>query len=106
MQALVGGLLCNHIAAAPCSARKKQKWSVDPRNSAWSNDDNKFGQKMLEQMGWSKGKVSEVSSHRICKAINSALFCLGWGFVQENTCVIDQQLKYCLFLDIKLKVLT
>ncbi|XP_032441370.1 PIN2/TERF1-interacting telomerase inhibitor 1 isoform X2 [Xiphophorus hellerii] len=36
--------------------RKKQKWSVDPRNSAWSNDDNKFGQKMLEQMGWSKGK--------------------------------------------------
>uniref|UniRef100_A0A3B5L8H8 PIN2 (TERF1) interacting telomerase inhibitor 1 n=1 Tax=Xiphophorus couchianus TaxID=32473 RepID=A0A3B5L8H8_9TELE len=60
--------------------RKKQKWSVDPRNSAWSNDDNKFGQKMLEQMGWSKGKVSEVSSHRICKAINSALFCLGWVF--------------------------
>ncbi|KAM4713723.1 PIN2/TERF1-interacting telomerase inhibitor 1 [Anableps anableps] len=36
--------------------RRKQKWSVDPRNSAWSNDDNKFGQKMLERMGWSKGK--------------------------------------------------
>ncbi|XP_008396142.1 PIN2/TERF1-interacting telomerase inhibitor 1 [Poecilia reticulata] len=36
--------------------RKKQKWSVDPRNNAWSNDDSKFGQKMLEQMGWSKGK--------------------------------------------------
>uniref|UniRef100_A0A3P8SJX4 PIN2 (TERF1) interacting telomerase inhibitor 1 n=1 Tax=Amphiprion percula TaxID=161767 RepID=A0A3P8SJX4_AMPPE len=39
------------------SARRKQKWSVDPRNSAWSNDDSKFGQKMLERMGWSKGKV-------------------------------------------------
>uniref|UniRef100_A0A3Q2W2F3 PIN2 (TERF1) interacting telomerase inhibitor 1 n=1 Tax=Haplochromis burtoni TaxID=8153 RepID=A0A3Q2W2F3_HAPBU len=26
------------------------------RNSAWSNDDSKFGQKMLERMGWSKGK--------------------------------------------------
>ncbi|KAM9355085.1 PIN2/TERF1-interacting telomerase inhibitor 1 [Pholidichthys leucotaenia] len=36
--------------------RRKQKWSVDPRNSAWSNDDTKFGQKMLERMGWSKGK--------------------------------------------------
>ncbi|KAF3702793.1 PIN2/TERF1-interacting telomerase inhibitor 1 67-11-3 protein [Channa argus] len=36
--------------------RRKQKWSVDPRNSTWSNDDSKFGQKMLERMGWSKGK--------------------------------------------------
>lgn len=36
--------------------RRKQKWSVDPRNSTWSNDDSKFGQKMLEKMGWSKGK--------------------------------------------------
>lgn len=36
--------------------RRKLKWSVDPRNSAWSNDDSKFGQKMLERMGWSKGK--------------------------------------------------
>ncbi|XP_074065280.1 PIN2/TERF1-interacting telomerase inhibitor 1 isoform X2 [Macrotis lagotis] len=39
-----------------CQARRKQKWSVDPRNTAWSNDDSKFGQKMLEKMGWSKGK--------------------------------------------------
>ncbi|XP_020494530.2 PIN2/TERF1-interacting telomerase inhibitor 1 [Labrus bergylta] len=36
--------------------KRKQKWSVDPRNSAWSKDDSKFGQKMLERMGWSKGK--------------------------------------------------
>ncbi|XP_027962276.1 PIN2/TERF1-interacting telomerase inhibitor 1-like [Eumetopias jubatus] len=33
-----------------------QKWTVDPRNTAWSNDDSKFGQRMLEKMGWSKGK--------------------------------------------------
>lgn len=31
---------------------------MDPRNTAWSNDDSKFGQRMLEKMGWSKGKVS------------------------------------------------
>ncbi|KAG7316632.1 hypothetical protein KOW79_020173 [Hemibagrus wyckioides] len=36
--------------------RRKLKWSVDPRNSTWSKDDSKFGQKMLERMGWSKGK--------------------------------------------------
>ncbi|XP_067412269.1 PIN2/TERF1-interacting telomerase inhibitor 1 [Emydura macquarii macquarii] len=36
--------------------RRKQKWSVDPRNSAWSKDESRFGQKMLEKMGWSKGK--------------------------------------------------
>ncbi|KFO38063.1 PIN2/TERF1-interacting telomerase inhibitor 1 [Fukomys damarensis] len=35
---------------------RKQKWAVDPRNTAWSNDDSKFGQRMLEKMGWSKGK--------------------------------------------------
>lgn len=29
---------------------------MDPRNSAWSKDESKFGQKMLERMGWSKGK--------------------------------------------------
>ncbi|XP_029281280.1 PIN2/TERF1-interacting telomerase inhibitor 1 [Cottoperca gobio] len=36
--------------------RRKQKWSVDPGNSTWSKDDSKIGQKMLERMGWSKGK--------------------------------------------------
>ncbi|XP_004707782.1 PIN2/TERF1-interacting telomerase inhibitor 1 isoform X1 [Echinops telfairi] len=36
--------------------RRKQRWALDPRNTAWSNDDSKFGQKMLEKMGWSKGK--------------------------------------------------
>ncbi|NXO60881.1 PINX1 inhibitor, partial [Aramus guarauna] len=40
----------------PAVARRRQKWSVDPRNSAWSKDESKFGQKMLEKMGWSKGK--------------------------------------------------
>lgn len=50
-------MLCNATTAMH-TARRKQKWSVDPRNSAWSKDDSKFGQKMLERMGWSKGEVS------------------------------------------------
>uniref|UniRef100_A0A5F4WCK5 G-patch domain-containing protein n=1 Tax=Callithrix jacchus TaxID=9483 RepID=A0A5F4WCK5_CALJA len=36
--------------------QRKQKWAVDPQNTAWSNDDPKFGQRMLEKVGWSKGK--------------------------------------------------
>ncbi|XP_062891671.1 PIN2/TERF1-interacting telomerase inhibitor 1 [Mobula hypostoma] len=36
--------------------RRKQKWSVDPRNNNWKNDESRFGLKMLEKMGWSKGK--------------------------------------------------
>ncbi|XP_063401653.1 PIN2/TERF1-interacting telomerase inhibitor 1-like [Mytilus trossulus] len=36
--------------------RRKQKLSIDPRGSNWSKDESKFGQKMLEKFGWSKGK--------------------------------------------------
>ncbi|XP_073529988.1 PIN2/TERF1-interacting telomerase inhibitor 1 [Phyllobates terribilis] len=46
----------HRVMAMLAEPRRKQKWSVDPRNSAWSNDETKFGQKMLEKMGWSKGK--------------------------------------------------
>eukprot|EP01135_Chromosphaera_perkinsii_P008487 Nk52_evm55s1360 gene=Nk52_evmTU55s1360 len=37
-------------------SRRKTKWTKDPNNTAWSNDDSKFGMKMMEKMGWSKGK--------------------------------------------------
>nr|XP_054757761.1 PIN2/TERF1-interacting telomerase inhibitor 1-like [Lytechinus pictus] len=36
--------------------RRRQKLSFDPRNKAWSEDSSKFGQKLMEKMGWSKGK--------------------------------------------------
>ncbi|XP_037093369.1 PIN2/TERF1-interacting telomerase inhibitor 1-like [Pollicipes pollicipes] len=36
--------------------RRKKSWVLNPRGSQWAEDDSKFGQKMLEQMGWSKGK--------------------------------------------------
>ncbi|TDH00346.1 hypothetical protein EPR50_G00187600 [Perca flavescens] len=49
-------LFKDHRMSMLAEPRRKQKWSVDPRNSAWSKDDSKFGQKMLERMGWSKGK--------------------------------------------------
>jgi len=39
--------------AAP---RRKSKYDIDPRNNAWANDENKFGQKLMEKFGWAKGK--------------------------------------------------
>ncbi|KAL1456384.1 hypothetical protein WDU94_001115 [Cyamophila willieti] len=36
--------------------RKKQKWSLNPRGSAWSNDSSKFGEKLLLKMGWTAGQ--------------------------------------------------
>ncbi|XP_036360928.1 PIN2/TERF1-interacting telomerase inhibitor 1-like [Octopus sinensis] len=35
---------------------ERVKYSVNPTGSAWSNDESKFGQKMLEKFGWKKGK--------------------------------------------------
>jgi len=36
--------------------RRRQKWTLNPRGNMWANDESKFGQKLMEKMGWSKGK--------------------------------------------------
>ncbi|KAK4302963.1 hypothetical protein Pmani_024991 [Petrolisthes manimaculis] len=36
--------------------RDRKKWSLNPRGTLWANDDNKIGQKLMEKMGWSKGR--------------------------------------------------
>ena len=54
--------------------RRRQKWTLNPRGESsnlddlsdwnnvvhtgnmWSNDEDKFGQKLMEKMGWSQGK--------------------------------------------------
>ncbi|XP_066149238.1 DNA ligase 1-like [Euwallacea fornicatus] len=36
--------------------KRKQKWSLNPRGKFWADDSNKFGQKLLEKMGWAPGK--------------------------------------------------
>ena len=35
--------------------RRRQKWSINPRGNLWSKDESKFGQKLLEKMGWKDG---------------------------------------------------
>jgi len=36
--------------------RRRQKWTLNPRGNIWANDEDKFGQKLMEKMGWEKGK--------------------------------------------------
>lgn len=33
----------------------KERWSSDPNGNNWAKDNTKFGQKMLESMGWKEG---------------------------------------------------
>ena len=35
--------------------RRRQKWTLNPRGTLWSKDENKVGQKMLEKLGWKSG---------------------------------------------------
>ncbi|KAK3594084.1 hypothetical protein CHS0354_040852 [Potamilus streckersoni] len=43
--------------------RRKQKLSLNPRGTNWSNDNSKFGQRMLEKMGWTKGRGLGAKEH-------------------------------------------
>ncbi|CAH2245616.1 PIN2 TERF1-interacting telomerase inhibitor 1 [Pelobates cultripes] len=74
--------------------RRKQKWSVDPRNSAWSKDESKFGQKMLEKMGWSKGKglgaQEQGSVDHIKVQVKNNSFGLGASVKHEDNWIAHQ----------------
>lgn len=63
-------------------ARQKKKWSVDPRNSAWSNDQDRYGVKMMKKMGWNTdrglGKKEDGNKNHVKvqhKADNKGLGC-------------------------------
>ncbi|XP_034383711.1 PIN2/TERF1-interacting telomerase inhibitor 1 [Cyclopterus lumpus] len=74
--------------------RKKQKWSVDPRNSNWSKDDSKFGQKMMERMGWSKGKglgrTEQGSTDNIKVKVKNDHYGLGQSASHEDNWISHQ----------------
>ncbi|KAL0967097.1 hypothetical protein UPYG_G00247780 [Umbra pygmaea] len=74
--------------------RRKQKWSVDPRNSAWSSNESKFGQKMLERMGWSKGKglgrTEQGSTEHIRVKVKNNQLGLGTNLSYEDNWIAHQ----------------
>uniref|UniRef100_A0A161ML19 Pin2 terf1-interacting telomerase inhibitor 1 n=1 Tax=Triatoma infestans TaxID=30076 RepID=A0A161ML19_TRIIF len=49
--------------------RRKQTWILNPRSTDWSEDGNKYGQRMLEKMGWTPGKGLGVNEQGIVNAL-------------------------------------
>ncbi|XP_020297018.1 ankyrin repeat domain-containing protein 11-like [Pseudomyrmex gracilis] len=75
--------------------RRKHKLSPNPNGKWWSEDSNKFGQKMLEKMGWSKGKGLGINEQGITQHINivqkNDRSCLGYN---ENEAWTTYEKKY------------
>ncbi|XP_076241303.1 uncharacterized protein LOC143183582 [Calliopsis andreniformis] len=66
--------------------RRKQKWTLNPRGKQWSEDSNKFGQKMLEKMGWTSGKGLGANEQGMTEHVRVSYKddTAGIGFKKEN----------------------
>ncbi|XP_043256268.1 probable WRKY transcription factor protein 1 [Colletes gigas] len=66
--------------------RRKQKWTLNPRGKQWSEDSTKFGQKMLEKMGWTSGKGLGANEQGMTEHVRVSLKndAAGIGFKKEN----------------------
>jgi len=53
--------------------RRRQKWTLNPRGNLWANDESKFGQKLMEKMGWEKGKGLGAKENGRIEAISARL---------------------------------
>lgn len=61
--------------------RDRKVWSTDPNGEVWARDENKFGKKMLEKMGWSDGKGlgADLSGETSHVKVNKRAVHLGLG---------------------------
>lgn len=80
--------------------RRKQKWSLNPRGKWWSEDSNKFGQRMLEKMGWTKGKGLGINEQGITEFANASFKkdTSGVGFDKSTEAWTEQMDKFSEFL--------
>ncbi|CAG5134569.1 unnamed protein product [Candidula unifasciata] len=51
--------------------KRKSRFGLDPRNTSWSNDTSKFGQRLMEKMGWEKGKGLGANENGITEHIRA-----------------------------------
>ncbi|KAK1117209.1 hypothetical protein K0M31_016906 [Melipona bicolor] len=80
--------MCDTMLAQP---RRKQKWTLLPyvEGKKWSEDSNKYGQRMLEKMGWTSGKGLGVNEQGITKHIHLPLKDDTTGFGYKES-VLDE----------------
>ncbi|PSN51082.1 hypothetical protein C0J52_01500 [Blattella germanica] len=60
--------------------KSRVKWTLNPRGNLWSQDSNKFGQKMLEKMGWKAGKGLGANEQGITEHIKVS-------YKSDNKCI-------------------
>ena len=86
------------------ASRRNLKWSQDPRNSAWTNSTSAFGHKMLQKMGWKKGKGLGANENGISEPVKltknkmqQGLGCTGyddtWVAHQDNFSALLSELN-------------
>ena len=54
------------------SSKPKLKWSVDPQNTTWIENKSNFGYKMLQKMGWKKGKGLGLNENGLLEPLKLA----------------------------------
>ncbi|KAJ2947622.1 hypothetical protein O0L34_g17423 [Tuta absoluta] len=90
--ALVSRLQSKTMSMLAGPRRKQKVINLRAKNNAWSNDATKFGQRMLEKMGWSSGKglgakENGMVEHVVARYKNDEK---GLGFEDKN----DQWTKH------------
>ncbi|EGI68277.1 PREDICTED: uncharacterized protein LOC105143399 [Acromyrmex echinatior] len=80
--------------------RQKQKWTLNPRGKWWTEDSNKFGQRMLEKMGWTKGKGLGINEQGITEFSSTSHKndTTGIGYDKNFEAWTEQQEKFGSFL--------
>lgn len=51
----------------------KQRFGLDPRNTNWSNDTDRFGHQYLEKMGWKPGKGLGLVEHAMTSHVKVSI---------------------------------
>lgn len=51
----------------------KQRFGLDPRNTNWSNDTDRFGHQYLEKMGWQPGKGLGLVDHAMTSHVKVSI---------------------------------
>ncbi|CAK9827426.1 PIN2/TERF1-interacting telomerase inhibitor 1 [Anthophora retusa] len=66
--------------------RRKQRWTLNPRGKQWSEDSNKYGQKILEKMGWTNGKGLGVNEQGMTEHVRTSFKndMAGIGFKKDH----------------------
>ena len=53
--------------------KQRIKYSIDPNSLNWANNDNKFGKRLMEKMGWQSGKGLGANENGIVENIKVKL---------------------------------